>query len=259
MVRAFYTAISGMMTQAAKQDVISNNLANTNTVGFKADDLYSKSFDDVYIQNYSKMENGMPVRTILGRLNFGQKTDETATDFTGGNIQDTNSNTDFAIEGRGFFTVYRDGAGGKNYYTRNGHFHVNSNGFLLTDAGDYVMGTNLSTGADERINFGAAKKVTCDSSGNISLDGRPAYKLDTVDFADYNTLKKIGDNLFDGQNPIRNAQISVKNKALEGSNVNLLKAFTDMMTTMRQFESDQKVVQAIDGTVNKAVNEVGKI
>lgn len=259
MVRSFYTAISGMMTQTAKQDVISNNLANANTVGFKSDNLYSKSFDDVYIQNYSKMQNGMPVRTILGKLNFGQKMDETTIDFSGGNIQNTGKDTDFAIVGRGFFTVNRDGVGGKNYYTRDGHFHVNFNGFLVNDTGDYVMGRNLATGADERINFGSAKKIACDGNGNIILDGKPAYKLDTVDFNDYKTLRKIGDNLYDGQNPIQNAEVVVQNQALEGSNVNLIGTFTDMMTTMRQFESNQKVVQAIDGTVNKAVNEVGKV
>lgn len=258
MVRAFYTAISGMMTQEAKQEVISNNLANIDTVGFKGDNLYSRSFDDVYVQNYSSIKNGVPTRTVLGKLNLGQQTDNTITDFTGGEIEGTDSSTDFAIEGRGFFTVYRGGVGGKNYYTRDGHFHVNMNGYLVNDSGDYVMGKNVTTGADEPIKVGQGT-LGSDNYGNITINGKAAYKLDLVDFNDYNSLKKIGDNLYDGQNPIQNAQVFVRNKALEKSNVNPLTSMTDMMATMRVFESDQKVVKNIDETVEKAVNDIGKV
>lgn len=258
MIRAFYTAVNGMLTQAAKQDVISNNLANIDTVGFKGDDLYSKSFNDVYVQNYSKVVNGVPQRTLLGTLNLGQQIDETSTDFTGGEIDSTGKNTDFAIEGRGFFTVYRDGVGGKNYYTRDGHFHVNIDGYLVNDSGDYAMGKNVNTGADERIKVGNGN-IASDNYGNISIDGKAAYKLDLVDFSDYNSLKKVGDSLYDGQNPIQNTEVVVRNGALEKSNVNPLTAMTDMMSTMRVFESDQKVVKNIDETVGKAVNEVGKV
>lgn len=258
MVRAFYTAVSGMIVQEARQDVLSNNLANANTVGFKSDEMFSKAYNDAVIQNYSKVANGVPQRTVLGSINLGSKIDDTTTDFTGGEIQATNSDADFAIEGRGFFTVYRDGVGAQNYYTRDGHFHVNMNGYLVNDSGDYVMGTNLNTGADERINVGNGS-IVCDRLGNLTVNGRAAYKLDLVDFNDYNTLKKVGNNLYTGQNPIRNAEVNVENKALEQSNVNIMTGMTDMMTAMRQFESDQKIVQAIDGTVNKAVNEVGKV
>ncbi|MFL0251613.1 flagellar hook-basal body complex protein [Clostridium neuense] len=258
MVRSFYTAVNGMLTQAAKQDVISNNLANIDTVGFKGDGLYSRSFNDVYIQDYAKVVNGIPQKTLLGTLSLGQQVDETSTDFTGGEISSTGKSTDFAIEGRGFFTVYRDGVGGKNYYTRDGHFHVNIDGYLVDDSGDYVMGKNVNTGSDERIKVGNGK-ITSDSYGNISIDGAAAYKLDLVDFNDYNSLKKVGDNLYDGQNPIQGAQIVVQNQCLEKSNVNPLTAITNMMATMRNFESDQKVVKSIDETVGKTVNDVGKV
>lgn len=255
MVRALYTAATGMIVQQAKEDVISNNLANMNTVGFKNDDLSSQSFEDVLIQNYAEQNGGIPQRTLLGYLSLGSKVDQTSTNFTGGEIQNTNSDTDFAIEGRGFFTVNRNG---QNYYTRNGHFHADENGYLVDDAGDYVMGTNLSNNTKEPINIGNGT-VTCDAYGNLSINGTPEYKLDTVDFNDYNSLKKVGDNLFQGQNPIENAEIYVKNKALEESNVNVMQEMTDMMTTMRVFESNQKVVQNIDETVGEAVNNVGKV
>lgn len=258
MVRGIYTAITGMNVQEAKQDVISNNLANMNTVGFKGDDLSSQSFDDVLIQNYSKQNNGISQRTILGYLNLGAKVDETSTNYSGGEIQNTGKDTDFAIDGRGFFTVRRNDASGKDYYTRNGHFHVNMDGYLMDDAGDNVMGTNLATNASEPIKIGDGE-ITCDSLGTLSVNGAAKYKLNLVDFNDYNALKKVGDNLFQGDNPIQNANVRVENKHLEGSNVNIMKSMTDMMTTMRVFESNQKMVQDIDETVGKAVNEVGKV
>ncbi|PJI09885.1 MULTISPECIES: flagellar basal-body rod protein FlgG [Clostridium] len=255
MVRGLYTAISGMIVQEAKQDVISNNLANMDTVGFKSDDLHSQSFEDVLIQNYSNKENGVPERTILGYLNLGSKVDETSTDFTGGEIKSTDKDTDFAIEGRGFFTVNKDG---QNYYTRNGHFHVNMDGYLMDDAGDYVMGKNIATNAQEPIKIGDGD-ITCDGYGTLSVNGVPQYSLELADFNDYNTLKKVGDNLYQGDNPIMNSGVRVENKALEGSNVNVMQGITDMMTTMREFESNQKMVQDIDSTVGKAANDVGKV
>jgi flagellar basal-body rod protein FlgF len=80
-----------------------------------------------------------------------------------------------------------------------------------------------------------------------------------VDFQDYKSMKKIGDNLFEGTNPIENGSITVRQNALEKSNVNITNEMVNMMTVMRNFESNQKVIQAIDETLGKAVNEVGTV
>ncbi|AGK97753.1 flagellar hook-basal body complex protein [Clostridium pasteurianum] len=259
MIRSLYTTISGMITQEAKQNVIANNMANSNTVGFKSDDLAIKKFDDVLIQNKSKIQNGINYTQTIGSLSLGSRIDETATNFTEGDIQNTDSDTDFAIDGRGFFTVNRDnGAGGQNYYTRDGHFHVNMQGYLVNDTGDYVMGKNINTGNQERIIAGNGK-ITSDAYGNISIDGRPSYSLSTVDFNNYKTLKKVGDNLYQGQNPITNTNVFVKQKALEQSNINPVNEMVNMMSTMRTFETQQKVVQSIDETLGQAVNDVGTV
>lgn len=259
MIRSLYTTITGMITQQAKQDVITNNMANANTVGFKEDNLAIKKFDDVLIQNKSKIYNGINYTQSIGKLSFGSKIDETATDFTQGNIESTDSDTDFAIDGRGFFTVNRDnGTGGaQNYYTRDGHFHVNMQGYLVNDSGDYVMGRNINTGNQERISVGSGK-ITSDVYGNISIDGKPSYTFSTVDFNNYKTLKKVGDNLYQGDNPVGNSNISVKQKALEGSNVNPINSMVDMMSVMRTFETQQKVVQSIDQTLGQAI-DVGTV
>lgn len=255
MIRSFYTAVSGMIVQEAKQDVITNNLANVNTVGFKQDDLKSTPFNEVLIQNYDKVVNGKNVRNVIGSMTLGSEIDSVDTGFTQGTIESTDISTDFAIDGRGFFTVRRED--GNEFYTRDGHFHVNTQGILVDDSGNTVIGRDNQTGALGAINVGDGD-MTSDAYGNISIDGNERYKIYTVDFNDYNALTKVGDNLYTGENA---AEINtvVRQKSLEKSNINLVNTMSDLITTMRTFETDQKVVQSIDGTLDKLINEAGKV
>lgn len=254
MIRGLYTAVSGMITQEAKQDVITNNLANVNTVGFKKDNLAVRSFEDMLMQNYDKVVGGQNVRNVIGYLNNGSKVDSVNTDFTSGTIQSTGKPTDFAIDGRGFFTVNRNG---QNYYTRDGHFHVNPEGYLVTDSGDYV-----SFQQNQRL-FVGNNKIVCDPQGNVKLmDSNNNVvgqdRFAAVDFDNYNNLQKIGDNLYQGNNP-RAANITVRQNSLERSNVNTVNEMVDMITTMRTFETNQKIVQSTDETLDKVVNQVGSV
>lgn len=263
MIRSLYTAVSGLITQEAKQDVITNNMANANTVGFKGDNIAIKKFNDVLIQNYDKITNGRNERNIIGSLSLGSEIDGVNTSFTQGLLEETDKWSDFAVDGRGFFTVSRNENGvNKTYYTRDGHFHVNSDGILVNDSGDKVLAYEVNAngqaiGAPAQINAGG-NEIKLLSDGSFSLNGLN-YKLAAADFTDYNTLKKVGDNLYQGTNPIQNPKISVRQSSLEKSNVNVLDEMVNMMTVMRTFESNQKVVQSIDETLGKAVNEVGKV
>lgn len=264
MIRGLYTAVSGLITQEAKQQVITNNLANVNTVGFKKDDLAIKKFDDVLLENYDKISGGKNVRNVIGGLSFGSKIDETKTFFTQGMLQATDKPTDFAVDGRGFFTVSKTDINGnsKTFYTRDGHFHVDLNGYLVNDSGYKVLGNNLKTGNIEPIYVGKAEFIL-DGNNNLLLDNTPAYKLNMIDFADsnqnYPSLKKAGDNLYEGENPVQSDDIVVKQKFLEKSNVNVINEMVNMMTVMRSFESNQKIIQSMDETLGKAVNEVGVV
>lgn len=258
MIRSLYTAVSGMITQEAKQDVITNNLANVNTVGFKGDELSIKKFDEVLLENYDKVVGGKNTRNVLGGLSFGSQVDSVNTYFTQGMIQSTGKNTDFAIEGKGFFTVQRNEAGASNqYYTRDGHFHVDIKGTLVNDSGDSVMARNLQTNALEPVNVGNGN-MSCDIYGNISIDGVKKYKLYTVNFNDYNNLTKIGDNLYRGNNAVETNSV-VRQNSLEKSNVNVINEMSNMISTMRSFETNQKAVQSIDETLGKLINEVGNV
>lgn len=255
MIRSLYTSVSGMITQEAKQQVITSNISNANTVGFKSDNLATSKFQDVLIQNYDKVSNGKNVRSVIGSLSMGSKIDETNTYFTQGLLEQTDKATDFAIDGRGFFTVQKEN--GEKYYTRDGHFNVNTRGYLVTNSGDFVLGINSATNNVEPIKVDNSKIVS-DFNNDMYLDGNRAYKINVVDFDDYASLEKVGDNLYSGT-PNNNVDIRVKQNNLEKSNVNVVNEMINMMTVMRSFESNQKVLQSIDETLGKAVNEVGSI
>ena len=259
MIRGLFSAVSGMITQEARQDVITSNLSNSTTVGFKQDNLAIRRFDDVLLENYDKVVGGKNVRNEIGALSLGSEVDSVNTNFTQGMIQDTGKAADFAIDGRGFFTVQRnDGVNNGQYYTRDGHFHVNMRGILVNDSGDMVIARNLQTNQLGPMNVGEGK-MTSDVYGNISIDGNPMYKLYTVDFNDYNGMKKTGDNLYQGNNAVENNRVVVRQNSLEKSNVNVINEMTNMITTMRSFETNQKIVQSLDETLSKVVNEVGNV
>lgn len=259
MIRGIYTAVSGLVAGEAKQSVITNNIANANTTGFKGENLAVKNFDNVLIKNYDKVVGGKNVKNVIGSLSMGAEIDDVDTDFTQGMFEATEKNTDFALEGKGFFTVQRDdGISKKDYYTRNGHFHVNAGGYLVNDSGDKVLGTNINTGAVEPIFVGNGDMVS-DKFGNLRIDDVEKYKFTTVDFEDYKSIKKVGDNLYAGDNPIENETVFVKQQYIEKSNIDVGNEMINMMTVMRNFESNQKVVQALDKMLGKSVNELGRV
>lgn len=246
MIRGLYTAVSGMITQEAKQDVVTNNLANVNTIGFKVDNLATKSFNEVLLSNRDKIVNGKNIKVNLGTINFGSKIDEVATSFTQGTLDSTDKETDFAINGRGFFVVERNnGINTERYYTRDGHFHVNFQGFLVNDSGDNVVGINTTTGAEQPI--------------NLNVNSLDQFNMMLVDFQDYNSLTKIGDNAYSSTGQQIPANGDIKQYSLEKSNVNITREMIEMMTVMRTFETNQKIIQSLDETLGKAANEIGRV
>lgn len=256
MIRGLYTAVNAMVTLEAKQDVITSNMANANTNGYKSEDLKVKKFQDVLIQNKDKVVAGQNVKNTIGSLSLGATIDGTDVKFTQGDLSSTDKDTDMAIDGRGFFSVKR---GNNTYFTRDGQFRVNTAGYLVTSEGDSVLGRNIKTGATEPINAGNGS-FNVDNSNNVIVNGAPQYKIQTADFNDYKNLKKLGDNLYEAsENPNYNAQVSVKQKTLEKSNVNIVNEMVNMMTVMRSFETTQKVVQTMDETLSKAANEIGSV
>lgn len=256
MIRGLYSVASGLITGEAKQNSIMNNMANLNTTGYKSEKLSIKSFDEVMISNRDKYVHGKHVKNNIGTLSNGAEINEKNINFEQGTIKNTENDTDFALEGRGFFVVRRNG---QNLYTRDGHFMVNAQGYLLNQNGDLVLGRNLSNNAVEPINVGEGK-IASDKLGNLSIDGKLKYKLQLVDFNDYKQLKKEGESLYSSKtNPVPANNIFVTQKALEASNVDNVQVMTEMMSVMRNFESDLKVLKTLDESLGKAVNDIGRV
>ena len=256
MLRGMYSSISAMINLQASQSVITNNMANINTTGFKSETVVSKSFDELVLSNRDKYINGEGKSQELGSLNPGVRIDETVTNYTQGTIVSTDNDTDFAIDGKGFFTI--EDRDGNRRYTRDGVFKVNSMGYLVTTSGDSVLGVNQATNTLEPIYVGN-ENISMDNRNNILLDSRIAYRFNIVDFQDYNTLNKVGQNLFEGNNPMETNNYNVQNKVKETSNVDMIDVTSALMSNLRAFEANQKVVQIMDTTLSKIANEIGSI
>ena len=255
MIRSLYTAVSGMITLENQQSTIVNNISNANTTGYKSESLITKSFQEVLLQNKDKVVGNTNVTEKLGTINLGVKIDDVVTKFTQGDLKETSKSNNFAINGRGFFVVQR---GDEILYTRDGSFRVDNDGYLITTTGDRVMGINNSTGNMEGI-FVGNRDYVLDKNNNINIDGGATHRLALADFEDYSTLSKIGDNYYSGDNPIYNAKVTVHQGFLEMSNVNVTNAMVDMITVMRSFETNQKIINMLDETLSKAANEIGSV
>jgi flagellar basal-body rod protein FlgG len=258
LIRGFYTSVSGLITLQNEQEVVTNNIANVNNTGYKKRELTKSSFEDVMISNRQKLLGDKYVRNDIGNLNLGVKVNDVETVFTQGTFKSTDSMTDFAIDGRGFFVAQN---GNQEVYTRDGNFKVNQQGYLITNGGSQVLGTNLSTGAKEPIYIGNSK-FSLDGDNNIDIqDIGPTHKLMTVDFEnkDYKSLEPLGDNYISKNNPIYDAKVNVRQNCLETSNVDSSAELVKLMEIKRQFETNQKFVKMQDETVQKASSELGRV
>lgn len=259
MIRGFYNSVSGLITLQNEEETITNNISNLNNNGYKKRTLTKQSFDDVMISNRQKLSGDKYVRTNIGTMNLGVKTSDVETIFTQGSFKATDSKSDFAIDGRGFFVART--ANGREVYTRDGNFKINQQGYLITNDGCEVMGINNATGAREPIYVGNMD-FTLDDNNNINVEGSGAtHQLMTVDFADddYKALEPLGDNYVTTANPIYNARVKVEQNVLESSNVDATDELIKLMQVKRQFETNQKFVKMEDDTLQKAANEIGKV
>ena len=147
---------------------------------------------------------------------------------------------------------------GKKLFTRDGSFKVNSQGYLVTNAGYNVMGMNKITGNIEPINIGN-DKISVTPNNNINVNGVDKYSFNIVDFNNYDTLRKVGDNSYSGENPVKANNFYVKQGYVEGSNVDDINMTASLMETVKEFEANQKVIQTIDSTLSKIANEIGTV
>lgn len=256
MVRGLYTACTGMVNQMARLDVISNNLANSDTTAYKKEGATSQAFRDVLA---IKM-NDSSVKYIpqpIGFMELGVKIGETYTNYSDGNLEETGNTLDVALAGKGFFAIsYADKNGVESVrYTRDGNFALSSDGTLMTKDGDFVLDEN-----GDLINIPTGLEISIDERGRIFAGNQEVARLQMTDFEDYNYLKKFGENMYiavDGATT-QEADCKVYQGYLEASNVNVIDEMIEMITVSRDYESNQKIIQSIDATLETAVN-LGRI
>lgn len=251
MVRGLYTAYTGLLNQQYRLDTITNNLANSATVGYKKEGTTAQAFDEMFA---IKVRDGSEdyINKRIGKMSLGVKIGENYTDYSQGNLNQTENTFDLAIAGSGFFEIsFTNKADVQSYkYTRDGSFTLNKEGFLVTKDGDFVQGQNGN------IQLSTSSEVLIDAQGNIIEDGVVTDKLKVVDFEDYNYLKKYGENMYDKVEGYteKEADCTIEQGYLEMSNANVITEMVDMITITRAFETSQKFVQAADETLEKDVN-----
>lgn len=249
MFRSIYASGTAMLTQEKRMDIISNNVANANTTGFKEDELISRSFRDELISRLDETNMVNKVREV-GPYNHGIHVDQVITAFGGGAMIDTQNYTDAAIEGDGFFVLNTNEG---ERYSRNGEFKVTNEGILVNQNGFAVLGQN------GQINVGNGEFKINRSGDVYNSDGEYVDTIRLAAFDNNALLRKQGDNLY--YNTTANMQEStatIRQGFIEGSNVNMVSAMVDMIKTYRNYETNQRVIQSIDGIAAKTV-ELGKI
>ena len=249
MLRSLYISGTSMLAQQKRMDVVTNNIANIQTAGYKRDNPVMRSFSDMLVSKIN--DPGEQSSGEIGNLNTGVYVDQIATSFENGSLEQTSKDSDLAIQGNGFFVIETPGG---ERYTRDGSFLVNSEGYVVTSSGNYVLGES------GRIKVGS-DPFTVDSTGNVLVDGKSVGSLKIAMFADLNSLQKTGDNLFvnrSGQ-ATKAEDFSVMQGYLEASNVNIAEEVVELMTTYRSYETNQRMIQMIDESLGKSVNEVGRV
>lgn len=261
MTQALRIAMTGLDAQQTRMAVIANNLANVNTTGYKRS---RPVFQDLLYQTVrqpgalSSQNTELPSGLMLGT---GVRTVATEKIFSQGNISQTDGPLDFAIQGKGFFEILLPDGG--TAYTRDGSFQTNSNGQVVNAAG-YVLQPaitippetlSITVGSDGVVSAQIAGSSSTTQVGNIQI----------ADFINPAGLQPVGDNLFKQTEASGSPQTgtpgltglgSLRQGALESSNVNVVEELVNMIETQRAYEMNSKAISTTDQMLQYASNNL---
>ncbi len=283
MLKSLYSGVSGMKNLQTKMDVISNNIANVNTTGFKTGRV---RFEDMISQT---LANGQ-VNENIKQVGLGVQLGSIDTIMTGGSLQSTGRELDFGIEGSdsSFFAVSEEGDDADKMYTRDGGFYLNADNNLVTSSGYYVLGIKPTENTEYATDFdsdalkydpetglqklGISQSITVDGtdydlqSYTVESDGLivgtygdgKSYVLGQVALSKFSNaagLSKSGGNLYaksanSGEpeigNPSDDGFGNIRSGFLEMSNVDLANEFTEMIVASRAYQANSRSITTSD-------------
>jgi flagellar basal-body rod protein FlgF len=235
MYKGIYIAASGAVLKQSQLEVVSQNLANANTAGFKKDGISFKE----YLMPQEAAGPGPDGRAMTSLSQY-------KTDFSNGIAVKTVNPLDIALEGAGFIAL--EG----NLYTRRGDLKRSADGYLASFNGTKVLGGKGPIKLPEG-------NIDIDEKGVISMNGDIVDTIRIVDFTKKDGVEKAGDSIFSTNEKAVPSQASVRQGYVEASNVEPVKEMVRMIETLREFETYQKAIQMFDEATAKVTSEIGRL
>lgn len=251
-------AASGALTALYRTDVLSNNLANLSTAGYKPDVPYARQRDP------ARIEDGlydMPSNELLEQLGAGVHMAPNAVSHTQGPLEFTGNDLDLAIEGDGFFVLrgLADGVNASLRFSRDGRFSMDSGGRLVSATNGMPV---LST-SNQPISLDPTLPVSIDKSGLISQAGGEVARLQIADVEDRDLLKRVGSGQFtldeNAMNAIVDATGNVQQGSIENSSVNAIAAMMGVQGASRQVGTNYAMIGYQDRMMERAINTFARI
>jgi flagellar basal-body rod protein FlgG len=245
MYKGIYIAMTGAVLRSQELDSVANNLANVNTTGYKKTSFSSRLYPLLEGISQKRQEAVYPdarAMTYFGAYNI---------DTSEGSIKTTGNPLDLAVKGEGFFAVESKG---KTYYTRNGSFSMDKEGFLVTGSGQRVLDTANKPIriVGENINIA---NINIAPDGNIYVNGNVLSKIKLVNL---NNIQHVGDSLFSG-NEAGASKGEILQGSIEMSNVNPVQEMVGIISALRQYETAQKVIKSFEDLSQRTVSEIAKV
>jgi flagellar basal-body rod protein FlgF len=249
MLRGIYTAAGGMLSQQISINSITNNMANSETTGYKKDTAVMSPFKEhlMYYLDSSQSPKAAPI----GGMPYGVEVYRTDISFKQGNLEPTGRALDLAIEGDGFFVVQApDGI----RLTRNGSFKVDAENYLVTGQGYRVLGQDgfIVVNGD---NF------SIEEDGRVIEDGVEIEQVMVLDFTDRSAIQKDRDSLLSAPDDLDAVvpQYKIRQGYLERSNVEMNQEMSSLLVAYRAYEANSRVFQAYDQIMQQAVRDIGSL
>ncbi len=267
MFQGFYNLASGMLYQNRNLNVISNNMVNVSTPGYKSDKLVSTTFKDEMLYRNGNRNKSNPVE--IGSVSMIRSARTTKTYYDQGAVEETGGNLDFALTKPGFFAI--EDSNGNRIYTRNGSFGLDDEGYLSLSSLGRVLGDDgnpIELSSDHitvdqlgNIYEEPLKGLGTDEDGTNSDNTEPRFlgKIGVVDFADYTQLVKGDNGTYTTTAEAAAANGGIQWKTIERSNIDPIEEMTSMMSSQRASQSAAQVLQMYDQLMGRIVSDIGRV